>query len=68
MRVLLIYPDIRGGLRVRPAGYFYNGIASLSAVLKAAGHEVRFLHYVTEPMREQFEADVMREAPRADRL
>lgn len=60
MRVLLIYPDIRGDLRVRPAGYFYNGIASLSAVLKAAGHEVRFLHYVTECKREQFESDLLR--------
>ncbi len=62
VKVLLIYPDIRGHLRVSPRGYFYNGIACISAVLKQHGHEVRFLHYLAEPSRERFEADVLADA------
>ncbi len=63
VKVLLIYPDVRGDLRVRPAGYFYNGIACISALLKQYDHEVRLLHYLTEPSRERFDADLLADRP-----
>jgi radical SAM superfamily enzyme YgiQ (UPF0313 family) len=44
MKVTLVYPDfMKGG-----EGRYYEGIASLSAVLKQAGHSVRLLHMTKE--------------------
>jgi len=63
MKVLLVYPDVRGPLRVHPRGYFYNGIACISALLKREGHDVRFLHYLSEPSRDRFDADVLLDPP-----
>lgn len=53
MRVLLVYPDIDTHTPI----YFQIGVGSLSAVLKADGHETRFLR-VPELDREQFLQDV----------
>lgn len=53
MRVLLVYPDIDTHTPI----YFQIGVGSLSAVLKAEGHETRFLR-VAELDREQFLSDV----------
>jgi anaerobic magnesium-protoporphyrin IX monomethyl ester cyclase len=51
MRVALIYPDFPDW---NVGGCYYTGMASLSASLKSAGHEVMFMH-VTFPIdKEQF--------------
>ncbi|MFH1357414.1 MAG: radical SAM protein [bacterium] len=41
MKILIIYPDFP---ELNAGGCFYTGVASLSAVLKQAGHEVDFYH------------------------
>lgn len=43
MRILFLYPDM---VSTDPSwtGYYYEGIAVLSAVARAAGHETRLLH------------------------
>ena len=58
MRVLLVYPDVRGALRLRRKGYFYAGIASISAVLKRAGHSVKFMHLLRMPSEQDFLREV----------
>ncbi len=44
MKVTFIYPDFMKGAE----GKYYEGIASLSAVLKKGGHSVRLLHVIEE--------------------
>ncbi|MFQ5589918.1 MAG: B12-binding domain-containing radical SAM protein [Phycisphaerae bacterium] len=63
MKVLMVYPDIRGPLRVSRKGYFYNGLACIAAVLKRSGHDVRLLHYLSAPPRDRFEADLLHDPP-----
>ena len=58
MRVLLVYPDIDTHTPI----YFQIGVGSLSSVLKAEGHETKFLR-VPELDREQFLKDVREYAP-----
>lgn len=53
MKVLLVYPDFlesRGGTAQH--GSYSEGLASISAVLKAQGHQVALMH-LTRPAREQ---------------
>lgn len=50
MKLTFIYPDIIGGPNY--SGYFYTGIAYLSAVLKKAGHTVSLIH-ITQPIQEE---------------
>jgi len=45
MKVLFIYPDFLTHRQDWP-GYFYSGIAQLSAVLKVQGHQTRLIHIV----------------------
>lgn len=49
MRVTFIYPDLVGGPDYK--GYFYSGLASLSAVLKKEGHDVSLIH-VTKSIKQ----------------
>ena len=49
MKILFLYPDM---ITPDPAwpGYYYEGVAMLSAAVKAAGHEAELLHvYQTVP-------------------
>lgn len=52
MRVLFVYSDIGG--EYYGAKKFYSGLGSLSAVLKAAGHETRLLYVQHELDGESF--------------
>jgi len=63
MKVTLVYPDIRTRLRLRTKGYFYSGLACISAALKEAGHSVSLLHYLSAPSRDEFCADLEAQAP-----
>lgn len=54
-RVLLVYPDFiesTGGTHLR--GSYSEGLASISAVLKQAGHRVFLYHLNSPPAREKF--------------
>ncbi len=42
MKILFIYPDLN--IDIRWGGHYYEGIASLSAILKSKGHQVELLH------------------------
>ncbi|NIM99455.1 MAG: radical SAM protein [candidate division Zixibacteria bacterium] len=60
MRVVFIYPDLILH-RLDWTGYFYVGIASLSAVLKREGHQTSLIH-ITQPVsRSDFIKEVKRE-------
>jgi radical SAM superfamily enzyme YgiQ (UPF0313 family) len=62
LRILFVYSDISGAARYGARKY-YSGIGSLSAVLKAAGHETRLVYLEQEPTREEFLARVREAAP-----
>lgn len=62
MKVLFVYSDI-SGLERYGARKYYSGIGSLSAVLKAAGHQTALLYLLEEPNAEAFVAAVDAEAP-----
>jgi len=53
LRVLFVYPDISGAERYGAPKY-YSGIGSLSAVLKAAGHETMLVYLQTVVSLEEF--------------
>ena len=53
MFVLFVYSDI-GGAERYGARKYYSGLGSLSAVLKAAGHETGLLYLQEEMSREAF--------------
>ncbi|GAG35237.1 unnamed protein product, partial [marine sediment metagenome] len=42
MKIVFVYPDFMKGAE----GKYYEGIASLSAVLKAGGHKVELFHMI----------------------
>ncbi len=71
MKVLFVYPDyeviLAHGTRrfrgVEPGGWYSEGLASLSAVLKADGHEVSLYHIVRPVERREFVRRVRDEAP-----
>lgn len=48
MRILLIYPDHLPGVSDYK-GYFYQGLASIAAVLLKEGHDTRLLHQTSSP-------------------
>lgn len=52
MKVTFVYPDVLEGAAWQ--GYYYSGLAILSAVLKEAGHEAALLHVTRPPTREDF--------------
>ena len=62
MKVLFIYIDLAGPM---PGwtGHFYSGLGYLSALLKAAGHEVGLIHLVEPPLRDEFHSQLDLHAP-----
>ena len=65
IRVLLIYPDFLESTKRSKSipGNYSEGLASISAVLKAAGHTVGLYHMTWMPEREEFLSRVAGEAP-----
>ncbi len=71
MKVLFIYPDYkvnidpRSGrmLGVDEGGWYMEGVASISAVLKQAGHEVSLFHMTRPASRGEFQASLRAEDP-----
>lgn len=71
MRITFVYPDFVVGrkyphskqLRVTPGGWYSEGLASLSAVLKAAGHKVSLIHIRQPAKRESFEQEIKKKNP-----
>lgn len=53
MKVAVVYPDYLPGARPRMKrlGFYSEGIASISAVLKASGHSVRLVHLTAPAVR-----------------
>lgn len=63
-KVLLVYPDFiesRGGTHLR--GSYSEGLASISAVLKQAGHEVSLYHLNSPPAKEKYIQTVQNRSP-----
>ncbi|MGQ9536982.1 MAG: B12-binding domain-containing radical SAM protein [Actinomycetota bacterium] len=71
MKVLFVYPDYKVNLDplngrmlgVEEGGWYMEGLASLSAVLKDHGHQVTLYHLTRPVPREEFQAALRREAP-----
>ncbi|MDD3717146.1 MAG: radical SAM protein [Actinomycetota bacterium] len=71
MRILFIYPDYKVNidpltgsmLGVDEGGWYMEGVASLSAVLKEAGHDVALYHLTSPVGRGDFQETLRREAP-----
>ena len=69
MRVLFVYPDFyvhkhgSGRVTYEPAGWYSEGLASLSAALKQRGHETALYHMLYPPDKEQFQAEIRRARP-----
>lgn len=60
MKVLFIYPDIRG--KRYGYGHFHRGIAVLSACLKEAGHDTELFHILDKDIDELDVLDRVRES------
>jgi anaerobic magnesium-protoporphyrin IX monomethyl ester cyclase len=60
MRITFLYPDFptRWDPHESSYGYYSEGLASLSAVLKAAGHQTRLVHLTRHPQANQVAGDV----------
>ena len=60
MKVLFIYMDLaaqknrKGELVCTPGGWFQEGIASMAACLRRAGHQVALYHLVNPVERDEF--------------
>jgi anaerobic magnesium-protoporphyrin IX monomethyl ester cyclase len=69
MKVLFIYIDLaaqknrKGQLVCSPGGWFQEGIASIAACLRQAGHEAALHHLVNPVGRDAFVKAVQRHAP-----
>jgi anaerobic magnesium-protoporphyrin IX monomethyl ester cyclase len=69
MRVLFVYPDFHvskspnGHVSFEPAGWYNEGLASLSAVLKQHGHETALYHLLRPPTKAEFQAEVRQQGP-----
>jgi anaerobic magnesium-protoporphyrin IX monomethyl ester cyclase len=69
MKVLFVYIDLaaqknrKGELVCSPGGWFQEGIASIAACLRQAGHQVALYHLVNPVAREEFVKAVRRHAP-----
>ena len=57
MRITFVYPDLAAN-EPTYTGYFHHGIASLSAVLKEAGHKTALLQLTKEISTEEFKEKV----------
>jgi anaerobic magnesium-protoporphyrin IX monomethyl ester cyclase len=69
MKFLFVYIDLaaqknrKGELVCSPGGWFQEGIASIAACLRQAGHEVALYHLVSPVNRHEFVRVVQRHAP-----
>ena len=69
MKVLFVYIDLaaqknrKGQLVCSPGGWFQEGIASIAACLRQAGHEAALHHLVNPVERDEFVKAVRRHAP-----
>lgn len=57
MRILFVYPDLASD-HPNYTGYFYHGIACLSAVLKKAGHETALIQFTKEISDQEFQKKI----------
>ena len=64
MRITLIYPDYAAdGDNSKGRGFYSEGIASLSAVLKEAGHKIKLFHLVRKPIPDDFKKRIKEDNP-----
>lgn len=65
MRVAIVYPDYVPGTkpRSRRLGFYSEGIASISAVLKSSGHSVRLIHLTAPALRGDVEDELAKWNP-----
>ena len=69
MRVLFVYPDLyvtkspNGHVSYEPAGWYNEGLASLSAALKQHGHETALYHLLYPPTWSDFGDELQRRRP-----
>jgi radical SAM superfamily enzyme YgiQ (UPF0313 family) len=71
LKVLFIYPDYKVNIDpetgrmtgVDEGGWYMEGVASISAVLKAAGHEVSLYHLTSPAGRSEFTETIAGERP-----
>lgn len=69
MKVLFIYPDFHvskspnGHVSYESAGWYNEGLASLSAVLKQHGHDTALYHLLKPPSKHDFQSEVRQHAP-----
>jgi len=64
LKVLFVYPDFPANADDAPRhGFYSEGLASLSAVLKEAGHEVTLLHLTNPAKEEEFKNKIEMEKP-----
>ncbi len=54
MKIVFVYPDLASD-NPDYSGYFYHGIACLSAVLKKAGHETALIQFTKEISTQEFQ-------------
>ena len=71
MRFLFVYPDFKINMDplthqvtgVEEGGWYMEGVAILSAVLKRAGHEVSLYHLTSPAERGEFQKNLRKEGP-----
>ncbi|MCP4229869.1 MAG: B12-binding domain-containing radical SAM protein [bacterium] len=66
MKIALVYPDYSTSTHLAtPAeyGFYSEGVSSVSAALKHAGHQVELIHLTMVPTREYFEGELSRISP-----
>lgn len=66
MKLLLIYPDFAQGLRKAGQeewGFYSEGLASISSILKANGHKVELYHLREQVSRKEFLETVKKHNP-----
>lgn len=71
VKVLFVYPDYKVNIDpvdrrvtgVEEGGWYMEGLASLSAVLKKAGHEVSLYHLTRPVPRREFQENLKKESP-----
>ena len=69
MKVLFVYIDLaaqknrKGELVCTPGGWFQEGIASMAACLRQAGHQADLYHLVNPVERDEFVKAIRRHAP-----
>ncbi|MDY6795410.1 MAG: radical SAM protein [Actinomycetota bacterium] len=71
MKILFVYPDYKVNIDpeshrmtgVDEGGWYMEGIASLSAILKQEGHEASLYHFTGPVVREEFQRNLRLERP-----